>query len=362
MKKLIHHNNLYKNQINEYNFNAQKYLLLSLTVFLFLYCLILNILELFHTEEYHKKTISLLLCMSISLILYLGHKIYSEKVLKYINVIAYLDIFIILLVVQIYYYQQNYQASYVIYTCIMLTTALSVIGNVFKYVIVIASILIIDAILCFVEFDGGMTYDLQIYVIENLIILLFCITLNSYFTLLKYKGFEKETEIIGLSNTDSLTGLSNRRAAEIYVQKYSKVDDLCCMIILDLDNFKLLNDTLGHQKGDECLITVSRKIKEIFRSTDCICRLGGDEFMIFMPQILNEECAIDKCKDLLKKLQIKYNYNNQEILISASIGITFCKKSCINLYEKLYSEADSAMYLSKKNGKNSFERYIQSGS
>lgn len=361
MKKIID-KNFYKNQINEYNFSAQKHLLLNLTVFLFLYCLLLNILEFFLTGEYHKKTISLLICLSILLILWLVHKIYSEIVLKYINVIAYLNILIILSAIQIYYHQQNYQASYIVYTCIMLSTGISVIGNTFKYASIIAPILIIDVIVNVVEFDGGMTYDLLIYVLENLIILLFCIIINRYFTLLKYKVFKKETEIIELCNTDPLTGLLNRRAAERYVQEYSKVDGLHCMIILDLDNFKLLNDILGHQKGDECLITVSKKIKETFRSTDCISRLGGDEFMIFMPQILNEECAIDKCEDLLKKLQIKYNYNNQEILISASIGITFCKKSCMNLYDKLYSEADSAMYMSKKNGKNCFLRYVSSGS
>nr|WP_295685721.1 GGDEF domain-containing protein [uncultured Lachnoclostridium sp.] len=346
----------YKIQMENYTFKAQKNLLLFLGIFIGLYCFILTILDFYHTGKFYDKTGFLLLISFFTLIMHFILNIYAKKVLKYIFTIAYLNIIIILTFLQTYYYFQD-NTSYVVYVCIILAVSLSIVGNPFKYFLVISSFVLFDAIIAKMSFGDTYPHGMHLYIIDNLIILLAAVSMNFALSCIKLNEFKQKSEILQLSNTDYLTGLLNRRASEIFVQNFVTTDDLCGMIVLDLDNFKLLNDTFGHSKGDECLIMISKIIKETFRHTDCVSRLGGDEFMIFMPQLLNEDCAIIKCKDILKKLPIKYKYLNQEILITASIGLSFSRKSCNDLYEKMYKEADMAMYLAKKNGKNCLEIY-----
>lgn len=262
-----------------------------------------------------------------------------------------MNLIIILICLQGYYSYVEVRSD-VIFICVILSTSFAVIGSTFKYFLVILTFILFDSTKVMMYFSDMHPYEIYLYILENLIILFSSVSMNYFLLSIKLKDLIQKSEILRLRDTDHLTKLLNRRGAERFVQNYVATDDLCAMIILDLDNFKLLNDTLGHSKGDECLIIISKIIKETFRHTDCVSRLGGDEFMIFMPQLLNEDCAIIKCKDILKKLPIKYKYIDQEILITSSIGISFSRKSCNDLYEKLYKEADIAMYLAKKNGKN----------
>lgn len=195
------------------------------------------------------------------------------------------------------------------------------------------------------------------YIIDTLFIVVIAVVINICFSRLKYQDFAKKQQILYFSERDSLTGLLNRKALEYSVQKHIKNNTLCALILLDLDNFKKLNDTLGHYEGDNCLCAVANALKQLFGQNDCVSRLGGDEFVIFMPHISDIDFVTEKTNAILKNVPRKYPYETGEISITCSIGVAFSKSTQNDLYEKLYKAADTAMYQSKTSGKNAVTIY-----
>ena len=124
-------------------------------------------------------------------------------------------------------------------------------------------------------------------------------------------------------------------------------------MIIDLDNFKYINDTLGHDMGDQVLRKFSLILKEIFSENSYIGRFGGDEFLVF---IFNQESNIEienKANKLLEKMK---EINDQYIdHLSCSIGICFVENE--NNFENLFKKSDKALYMCKNSGKNSYKVY-----
>lgn len=178
--------------------------------------------------------------------------------------------------------------------------------------------------------------------------------------LMIFKSFDinKKIEIQPLLdslNQDYLSGVYNRKYLEDYIKNYFKKESLksfkSAFIILDIDNFKAINDELGHTTGDYVIRESANKIKDIFYDNSVISRIGGDEFIIFVESIDNEKTVINKIKTLLTLMNTTYGRNEKNIVISASIGITFIGDEYYN-FINLYNEADSALYKAKKAGKN----------
>jgi len=174
---------------------------------------------------------------------------------------------------------------------------------------------------------------------------------------------QKKTEerIIYLADHDALTGLYNRRRFQeeidhqiAYARRFEQPGAL---LFVDLDQFKYINDTFGHQAGDECLLTVSRCLSESLRSIDILGRLGGDEFGVILPHT-NAEDAQKVSRHLLEKL------GHETLLaqgmtapISASIGIAVYPDHGITPSE-LLAKADAAMYAAKRQGRNQYHLYM----
>ena len=118
-------------------------------------------------------------------------------------------------------------------------------------------------------------------------------------------------------------------------------------LLIDLDNFKQLNDTLGHQKGDEALQDVAKILRQHFREYDILCRLGGDEFIVFMTNIENASAVEAKGAEILDILAKSETTPHFTVSIGAA-----AYPAAGNDYESLYLAADNAMYASKKSGKN----------
>ena len=139
--------------------------------------------------------------------------------------------------------------------------------------------------------------------------------------------------------------------------RYSiNIKDEGLLFMLDLDDFKNINDTLGHPKGDSVLVDTAEIIQRVFRKKDYACRLGGDEFMVYAPGI-DLETATSKAEQLLKLLDRGYVApDGAEIRVGASIGISCFPKDGGD-FEKLYSCADSALYEAKKAGKGKYVFY-----
>jgi len=159
-------------------------------------------------------------------------------------------------------------------------------------------------------------------------------------------------------NMDSLTNIYNRKGAYAEIEKrlLNIKDEIDAFIIIDLDNFKVVNDCLGHSKGDELLQKVAKTLGDNFRKTDIIARLGGDEFIIYMKDIKNRKTVINVVEKLLSKLKLEYSYKNGNIQVSTSVGIALVPFDGIR-FEDLYIKSDKALYISKRKGKNGYSFY-----
>lgn len=156
------------------------------------------------------------------------------------------------------------------------------------------------------------------------------------------------------ADRDFLTNLFNRKAFEKYVKgKFITQPNEGIMLIFDLDNFKSINDLLGHPEGDKLLKIFAECLKGNFREDDMVARLGGDEFVVFIDSNLPLEILENKLNSILEYLRNKLSHYYNEYNISASIGIAYVDNK-INTYEELYKCADVALYIAKRMGKDRY--------
>jgi diguanylate cyclase (GGDEF)-like protein len=175
-----------------------------------------------------------------------------------------------------------------------------------------------------------------------------------------------EEKIRHLAFYDTLTQLPNRRllndrlAHEIACIERHK--GYGALMFLDLDHFKTLNDSLGHQIGDELLIQVAARLKECVRDEDMVARLGGDEFVVLQTAVSNSyfeqasDCALSIANRIQKALYIPYSLQGYEHHVTSSIGITLFGANNKDI-DALFKQADTAMYAAKNKGRNAFSFY-----
>ena len=340
----------YSDDILNYIIYAQKNLSKWIFIFFISYGALSYIINLnFKVSIIQNKLGYYLECIT-SLLGYYLFGVYLKKNKKYSFIIAYLNIFFILLFLEFQYF-----TSYNLLICIIMASAVTIIGPSYYYFSTIDIILIIDTFLTIFNY-GGTIPSIQIlnYIIDNLLVLSFSTGINMYFTKIKYTDIILKNKLTFLSETDSLTKLLNRKAAKDFITKCSNKLTPSAMFIIDLDNFKLVNDIFGHMQGDFLLCEVAFKFKKLFKNTKCISRLGGDEFMIFLPEFKDKEYIIHKAKEIINLFPIYVCHENKKIEVTCSIGIAISKEYDENLYENLYKEADLAMYKAKNLGKNQF--------
>ena len=124
--------------------------------------------------------------------------------------------------------------------------------------------------------------------------------------------------------------------------------------LLDLDDFKKINDTYGHLMGDKVLLAASTCFQECLRESDSLARLGGDEFAIILSEIISEKDVIKIIKNIFHHLAEGFELDGKKILITLSLGFLIYPNDSIN---KLLEKADAAMYYVKQHGKNNFKKF-----
>lgn len=157
---------------------------------------------------------------------------------------------------------------------------------------------------------------------------------------------------------DPLTELLNKVAIKLTISDYISTEQEIsthAMLLIDIDNFKCVNDTLGHIMGDKAIQDIARNMKSVFRSSDYLGRVGGDEFLVFMKNT-NKAVVKEKAKDLCALINQVYKNDQGEVRVSCSIGIAFYPSEG-NDYDELFSKADLAMYYSKLKGGNYYISY-----
>ncbi|HEY6529767.1 MAG TPA: EAL domain-containing protein, partial [Cellvibrionaceae bacterium] len=163
-----------------------------------------------------------------------------------------------------------------------------------------------------------------------------------------------------LAERDPLTGLSNRRgfdlALKAAIANAKRHQESIALVLIDLDDFKTVNDTLGHEAGDKLLVELSVRLREMVRDSDFICRLGGDEFLILATSVQKEEQIALLVERLNTTLNHPIKINGTDILVTASIGVALLGPRAENA-DELFKCADIAMYRAKQNGRNQSHFY-----
>ena len=159
------------------------------------------------------------------------------------------------------------------------------------------------------------------------------------------------------ANFDTLTGLPNRRMLRDRLEqeiKKSNRDGLqLAILFIDLDHFKEVNDTLGHDAGDLMLIESARRIRQCVRDSDTVARMGGDEFTLVLSELHDGERLERILESLLLAMSSLFQLGNEQVYVSASIGITMYPADATEV-ESLFKNADQALYVAKGAGRNRF--------
>lgn len=163
-----------------------------------------------------------------------------------------------------------------------------------------------------------------------------------------------------LAYFDPLTTLPNRTLLKDRIRKAvqnaKRKEINIAVLFLDLDHFKLINDTLGHNTGDDLLLYVSGLLKSQIRESDTIARIGGDEFVILLPEVSSKDSVINTADKLLHILDGQHIVNTHQLYISTSIGIAIYPDNADSM-EELITNADTAMYDAKQYGRNNYKIY-----
>ncbi len=166
-------------------------------------------------------------------------------------------------------------------------------------------------------------------------------------------------ELYRLAHTDALTDLYNRRTfmdeMEREFSKAIRYDRVLCCIIMDIDNFKNINDTYGHLQGDEVLRQISKIAKDVSRNCDMVARYGGEEFVVLLPE--TDSIGGGELGERLRKAVEKFKFPrfdapSKNIKITISVGVADSREKCVGHHENLLNCADTALYFAKNHGKN----------
>ncbi len=166
-----------------------------------------------------------------------------------------------------------------------------------------------------------------------------------------------EEELFFMANYDPLTQLPNRSmfhsTLKHSINNAKRSNELLAVLFIDLDKFKQINDTLGHDAGDELLVQTAERMKNTVRDSDTVARLSGDEFTIILEHIGRERHAEQIAKKLIEEFNKEYLLQDKSASIGASIGIAIYPNDAQDV-EGLLKHADTAMYFAKTNGRNNF--------
>lgn len=169
-----------------------------------------------------------------------------------------------------------------------------------------------------------------------------------------------EKKILQQAHFDSLTSLPNRFLSldrlNVACEKAKRSGELVALLFLDLDDFKKVNDTLGHDIGDQLLIEAAARLCNVVRSVDTVGRLGGDEFIIILGELKTTQEVQPIVENLLNQFRDMFVINSIELLLTTSVGIAIFPNDANNASD-LLRDADSAMYNAKECGRNTYSFY-----
>ena len=184
----------------------------------------------------------------------------------------------------------------------------------------------------------------------------YCASLEALMRAEAAESSEKQFQV--MSKTDSLTGLPNRRFLDEQLDEWASDDRPAAMMMIDIDHFKLFNDTLGHPAGDECLKTIADAFTEAFDQPDLFCaRFGGEEFTLAARDVdeLQARRLASAVVAAIEGLAIPHPGRNDGLgIVTISVGVALKPANVVTTRETVLTHADEALYLAKRRGRNRF--------
>jgi len=169
---------------------------------------------------------------------------------------------------------------------------------------------------------------------------------------------EYQQQLENMAHFDTLTKLPNRT---LFVDRLHQAMSLArrraqrmALVFIDLDGFKSINDLYGHAAGDQLLITVANRMRKVLRDSDSLSRQGGDEFVAVLVDVGDELACVSLLTRLLSLVSEPVQFNEYQLQISASVGVSFYPQPSDIDANQLMAQADQAMYQAKRNGKNRY--------
>lgn len=163
-----------------------------------------------------------------------------------------------------------------------------------------------------------------------------------------------------LAYHDALTGLPNRMLfmdrIDQAISRAQREEGQFALLFIDIDHFKVINDSMGHDAGDQLLNLISMRLRDILRKSDTVARLGGDEFTVIIEYLQHSDDVIQITKNILSALDLPAEVNGKEVYVGGSIGIAMYPQDGEN-FGVLLKNADTAMYKAKELGRNTFQFY-----
>lgn len=264
----------------------------------------------------------------------------------------------------------------------MILVMAAILGNAYLFLGLLAAILIYCSVIAIMTVQGTfqmyfpevryshVLYINIIFLVTGFGVYILVMDLHRLMRSLKEENarvLEREQMISRLANRDQLTDLHNRRYAEFhfdnYLRQIKKDNKRLAMLFLDLDNFKPVNDSLGHAAGDQVLRKLSQRLQDISHSQGILCRFGGDEFLWLKPvdyedsDVMQEKLGQD-AQVILDAASESFYVMENKIEISGSVGISIANKDGETFIE-LIRAADLAMYHAKSKGRNTYSFYSE---
>jgi diguanylate cyclase (GGDEF)-like protein len=304
------------------------------------------VLMLFEVTSYHERSSAPWLCLLAGVLSGINYSLfrnYLPKQRKRVMIVGYIYFFLIIKGLTTIHAMSDSYIPWTLLLCAIITT--SMISMIpFLYMVILVSALLLN--IAEYVFTMDSLEQIYSYILDNVLILVFCLGINIICSRNRYELFEKNRQLQYDSIRDPLTQLFNRRYIENYYVSQVDKNGLAAMLLLDLDNFKNVNDIYGHEKGDEILCRVSNILRGAFREMDCIARLGGDEFVVLLLNVPNEQIVVERVQKVLKQFPLTVE-EDEGVEVSVSIGVAFKQPGESISYDKLCKKADVGMYRAK---------------
>jgi diguanylate cyclase (GGDEF)-like protein/PAS domain S-box-containing protein len=173
-----------------------------------------------------------------------------------------------------------------------------------------------------------------------------------------------EEQLVYMATHDALTGLPNRRLfndrLNLALAHAHRNQEKLAVMLLDLDHFKEVNDTLGHSVGDRLLQAAGQRLTSLLRESDTVARVGGDEFMLLLPEVAQEEDAAKVAQKILEAIREPFVLDGHELQVTTSIGVALYPEDGEDA-DTLMKNADIAMYRAKDQGRDNYQCYTLTG-